>query len=642
MKKFISALVISTILFWSVQYTFADTYSGLNTSQKSLFNRATSRLDPIVQKKGKSYRAKLVKALAKLANQTAGNSNIQQVLSALAEHYSDPVQPSENQTTVNTSNNRSLDCGWPFGDGYVIKQNPYIKSCEDINDNDKLFKYLLFANDRNATENYFWFSKEQRGETVSKFQIYSELTNRFLGDSPKMTLTEYKKLLGILGIDKSFFQSIHSSDYDNIVGNHPILNLVNTYGKNDKGITNFLLSQNIAMDNDVKTELWRIIRDYKGNKSGFFQLSDNYVATLEWSSNQWNTYVAMDNGNAVSSSNSSVGNGQYEPSQTSANSEEKIWNDFTQSVSGSFSSFKSFIENQSNINAFKSAFPDRDYKAYLLDLSFSLPESQDNTAIIGYLLSKWADFRLENVMNSRLSLGRLDVIYKNTNVSLASTEATFWHSFDNATIRNYLLSKLGQSPKLEWNYYAVLWDEYTYGVYSGTSNIEASEYVKYLSKNDEWSILAALACIGGYSYNLPTDANYELDFKIRAISKLDQLADALIASQEAKNLNSTAAQSKKFTSSLQDYVKTLAKNTVYRTGYTSENAENVNLLITKTNALKKKLIAYFLSKGFNPDDKNGWASLPISGPKIGIWMVDQSFREIATKDGNTGMLNLLK
>jgi len=268
------------MLLWSVQFTFADTYSDLNASQKYLFNRASSKLDPIVQKNGDAYRAKLVRALTKLVNQTANNPNIQQVLSALVEHYSDAVQPSDSQVIVSSSDDNSLNCGWPFGDGYTIKQNPYIKSCEDVNDSNKALKYVLFANDRAVAENYFGLNYIKSHENLTKFRTYTELTSQFLGNS-SMSISDLEKLFKLFALDKSFFQGLQPHDYFGITYSNPLLSAV-WIGKNDKWLAKFLISQGIALDDSAKTELWRIIADYKGNKSGHPELNDSYVAMLEW------------------------------------------------------------------------------------------------------------------------------------------------------------------------------------------------------------------------------------------------------------------------------------------------------------------------------------------------------------------------
>lgn len=126
MKKIISTILMTSILFFSTSSVFATWEIYMTNKQKTLFDRIISKLEPIIRKNGDTYRIKVVRALSKLENQVR-NEDQSVVLRTLVSYFSQKdgqlitimdtdnwntqpeiSTPTETQASLWTSDNQSM------------------------------------------------------------------------------------------------------------------------------------------------------------------------------------------------------------------------------------------------------------------------------------------------------------------------------------------------------------------------------------------------------------------------------------------------------------------------------------------------------------------------------------------------------
>lgn len=656
MKKFISILLLILIGFQSNQSVFANQNSNFNNYQQTIFNRAVSKLEPVIEQKGEKYRLKVIKALEKLESKIKRDDQ-RQVVQALVDYFDQWEEAAMNDIYTETEMNWNIwnldDCKDYFMDGYKIVPNPYIKNCDDLSNQYKVFKYLLSQNNNKLIENYFNFTTEQRdGKILSKFEIYNELEALFLAPQFQMSISDFEKLLKIFWLDKNFFQNLTKADYGD---RNPILDVFIIW-KKDKWLANFLFSQGIALDEETKISIGRDIADYRWNKIGYNNLNDEYVAIYEPYSIHWKTSEEKNAERwaelAVSAENKTtqqvvVNNPQQEPEINGA----ELSDELTQAVSKDFLSFKTYIENSSNINKLKT-ITSWNYKSSALEQALIRPDSKDSNAIIEYLLLNGVEKNLLYVSDEYLSVNRLEIFIKTGKIPESTLLSTFWLNFNKPDIRNYLLTKLTNKPDIDWMRFSSLWNEYWHMELFKTSSINVDEYLKYFNKTrQDKNILTILWSIGGsinglLGKNPSVWMNTDLDFKKRAINKMEQLVDSLLLIPEAKSMNNTLARDEYIIVTNYDFIKSMAKQVKYQSNNTSENIQEVNNIVTQAERIKLKILKFFLSKGFNPDEKNWWHLIFDGFIDTDITRLEtfgsKTFRDIARENGNTKILELIQ
>lgn len=657
MKKFLSILLLVLIGFQSIQSVFAD-QNDFNDYQQTLFDRVVSKLEPIIQAKGEAYCLKIVTALEKLQNNIKRDDQ-KRVIQKLVGYFSYRQGNKMAITNPIIGMDWNAECSIDVrsgNDSVTIKvDGVYFKSCQDLLDYDKIIQFWIGSKNLIALNSAFGLSSDNLG----KIGILRGLLNNSY--FKKLTETDSKTVLAIYGITPSILQNLTGDD----LLQNPIY--VATTAKDIK----ILLDLGIKVDEQVKTNIKYWVTNYREKNQTYGWMNDGIIdqlarvadtfkvlvtnaniktsqqvtnTTNNWVPNQ-NSWITTTNVNDYKSLIASISSAIY-------NNENVVWKGMLNDPSlwkDDMTEFLkiAYVDWSILQNKIAPAFSDLTKIPEYLPLRKSISsaihsykkladEEQINEITVQYLLSKWADIK-KIVLSKDLSLERMKYLLEKTEVPAKDIENVFWFKFNDSDVRNYLLTKLSKSPTINWQDYAWIWH---YEQYFNDTSVSSNEYVKYISNLDDLKVLSILSTIWQSVNSLLSDGTYELEYKQRSLSKMNELVDVLLTTTPATSMVSTRAKDKDIIDQMYALIKTMAKKTVYRSNFSnSENSQDVESLVNKVDLLKLKLIKYFLSKWFNPDEISGDTYI-MNWQHIYIWQL--SFRDIATRDGNTKMLELIK